>query len=149
MPSTFHDTTSSECSRPTGSQQVLISLVTIVLFVFLCFWWPMTVGTRQASAIDQEGSVWVNRTMKSLDLEHKVGQLLQIRYYADYKDFEDPEYIALRNQIQKYHVGSLVLYIHGNSSGLIRVSPVEAARVANQLQHDSELPLLLAGDIER
>jgi len=36
-----------------------------------------------------------------------------------------------------------------NSSGPIRSSPLNAARVANRLQRDSKLPLLLAADIER
>jgi hypothetical protein len=34
--------------------------------------------------------------------------------------------------------------MHFNRSG-----PLDAARIANQLQHDSKLPLLLAADLER
>src|SRR5260370_26544053 len=39
--------------------------------------------------------------------------------------------------------------MHFNKLGSIRSSPLNAAKVANQLQQDSKLPLLLAADLER
>jgi beta-N-acetylhexosaminidase len=92
---------------------------------------------------------WVETTLKTLTLEKKVGQLIQIRFYADYPTLETPEYKQLRSEIQQYGIGSLLFGMHTNESGLIRVSPVNVARAANQLQSDSELPLLLAADLER
>jgi hypothetical protein len=104
-----------------------------------------------AKARDKHGSgdVWADRTLKVLALEEKVGQMLQVRYYIDYKDFESPEYKQIRDQVQKYHIGSVVCGMHFNKSGPIRSSPLDAAKVANQLQQDSKLPLLLAADLER
>ena len=75
--------------------------------------------------------------------------MLQIRYYGDYNSFDSPEYVSLRDEIRKYHIGSVILYVHSQSTGLIRVSPMEVARVANRLQADSDLPLLMSADIER
>src|ERR1700731_2682605 len=92
---------------------------------------------------------WVKKTLSALSLEEKVGQMLQIRYYGDYNSFDSPEYVSLRDEIRKYHIGSVILYVHSQSTGLIRVSPMEVARVANRLQADSDLPLLMSADIER
>jgi beta-N-acetylhexosaminidase len=92
---------------------------------------------------------WVERMLGQLSLEEKVGQMLQIRYYADYNDFESSEYRQVRDQIEEYHIGSAVFGMHFNKSGPIRSSPLDAAKVANQLQQDSKLPLLLAADLER
>jgi beta-N-acetylhexosaminidase len=92
---------------------------------------------------------WTEKTLKGLSLEEKIGQMLQVRYYADYRDFEGIEYRQLRETLQKYHIGSVVFGMHFNHSGPVRGSPLDAARVANQLQRDSNLPLLLAADIER
>src|SRR5258706_459805 len=92
---------------------------------------------------------WVERTLRRLPLEEKVGQMLQVRYYADYKDFESPDYKQVRDQLEKYHIGSVVCGMHFNKFGPIRSSPLDAAKVANQLQRDSKLPLLLAADLER
>jgi beta-N-acetylhexosaminidase len=96
-----------------------------------------------------EGREWVDQTLKELSLEEKVGQMLQVRYYLDYKSFEDPEYKLLLEELRNYHIGSVVCGMHFDKAGPIRSSALEAARVANQLQADSKLPLLLAADLER
>jgi beta-N-acetylhexosaminidase len=102
--------------------------------------------TKSAYGIN---SVWVEQTLKHLSLEEKVGQMLQVRGYVDYKDYEGPEYKRIQEQLQKYHIGSVVFGMHFNKSGPIRSAPVDAAKAANRLQHDSKLPLLLAADLER
>jgi len=102
-----------------------------------------------ALALTKEGRSWVEQTLKGLSLEEKVGQMLQVRYYADYKNFESNEYKYLCNELQEYHIGSVVFGMRFSHSGPVRSSPLDAARVANQMQRDSKLPLLLAADIER
>lgn len=96
-----------------------------------------------------EGREWVDQTLKELSLEEKVGQMLQVRYYLDYKNFDGPEYNLIREELRNYHIGSVVCGMHFDKAGPIRSSALEAARVANQLQADSKLPLLLAADLER
>ena len=94
-------------------------------------------------------SNWAQNTLSRLSLEEKVGQMLQVRYYADYQSFESAEYRDLRDQIRKYHIGSVVFGMHFNGSGAIRATPLRAAQIANQLQTESYLPLLFAADLER
>jgi beta-N-acetylhexosaminidase len=98
---------------------------------------------------EQTKTTWAARTLNTLSLEEKVGQMLQVRYYADYESFESAEYQQVRDQILKYHIGSLVFGMHFNSLGPIRSTAIAVAKVANQLQRDSKLPLLLAADVER
>lgn len=99
--------------------------------------------------LTKEGRTWAEQTLKSLTLEEKVGQMFQLRYYADYKDFNGYDYKVLRDELQKYDIGSVVFGMHFSNAGPVRSSPLDAARVANQLQRDSKLPLLLAADLER
>ena len=99
--------------------------------------------------VTKGGRNWVEQTLKRLTLEEKVGQMLQIRCYPDYKDFDSYEYRHLRDQLRKYHIGSVVVGMHFNHSGPLRALPLEAATVANELQKDSDLPLLIAADVER
>src|SRR5579864_283021 len=75
--------------------------------------------------------------------------MLQIRYYGDYRNFESVGYLRLRDDLQKYHMGSVVFGMHFTHGGPIRIPPLDAARVANQMQNDSKLPLLVAADVER
>lgn len=99
--------------------------------------------------INKANVVWIEQTLKQLSLEEKVGQMLQVRCYPSYKDFESPDYKRVQNQLEKYHIGAAVLGMHFDKSGPLRSSPLDLAEVANQLQHDSKLPLLLAADLER
>ncbi len=99
--------------------------------------------------LTNEGRVWVEKVLKRLSLEEKVGQLLQVRYYTDYTSVDSLEYKHLRDEIQKYHIGSAVFGMHFNNSGPVRSSPLDSAKVSNQMQSDSKLPLLLAADVER
>src|SRR5437870_303217 len=101
---------------------------------------------RNLSEVERK---WVEERLKALTLEEKIGQMLQVRYYADYPDFQRGEYVHLREELRKYHIGSVVFGMHFNKSGPVRSSALDAAKIANQLQSDSELPLLLAADLER
>src|SRR6266436_2614829 len=100
-------------------------------------------------ALTKEGRSWVEQTLKGLSLDEKVGQMLQVRYYSDYGNIGSNEYKYLRDELGKYHIGSVVFSMQSNSSGPVRSSPLDAAKAANQLQRDSKLPLLLAADLER
>ena len=105
---------------------------------------------RTAALAQEESKGWAETTLKRLTLEEKIGQMLQVRYFADYKSFDRGDYLQLRDALRKYHIGSLVYGMHITKSGAwIRVSARDAARVANRLQRDSQLPLLLAADLER
>src|SRR3989442_13945005 len=52
--------------------------------------------------LTKEGPQWAERTLKRLSLEDKVGQMLQGRYYAAYKDFATAEYQHVRDELQKH-----------------------------------------------
>src|SRR5438093_8276451 len=95
----------------------------------------------------KEAGKWVEETLKGLSLEEKVGQMLQVRYYVDYPSFDSAEYKHVRDELQKYGIGSVVLGMHFNRLGAVRSAARDAAEVANHMQNDSKLPLLLAADL--
>ena len=99
--------------------------------------------------LTDDGRRWVESTLKKLSLEEKVGQMLNIRYFTDFQNFNSDGYKQFRDQMQKYHIGSVVLTVHVDGPTLLKNPPLEVAAVANQLQRDSSLPLLIAADFER
>jgi beta-N-acetylhexosaminidase len=99
--------------------------------------------------LTKDGHRWVEKTLKKLSLEEKVGQMLNIRYFTDFQNFDSDAYKRFRDTLRKYHIGSVVLTVHVDGSKLLKNPPLEVAAVANQLQRDSELPLLIAADFER
>src|SRR5215475_9730389 len=99
--------------------------------------------------LSSDGKHWAEQTLKRLSLEEKVGQMLNVRYFTDFQNFDSSGYQQFRDQMQKYHLGSVTLTVHTDGPILLRNGPLEVSAVANQLQRDSKLPLLIAADFER
>ncbi len=76
-----------------------------------------------------DGQRWVKHTLKSLSLEEKVGQMLNVRYFTDFQNFDSAGYQQFREQMQKYHLGSVVLTVHTDGP-ILRPSAPRAIRIA-------------------
>jgi beta-N-acetylhexosaminidase len=99
--------------------------------------------------ITPAGDKWAEKMLRKLTLEEKVGQVFMIWCRASFLNVENPEYLQLREAMQKYHVGSFAMTVHVDGPYLLRSEPYEAAELLNRLQSDSKLPLLFAADFER
>jgi len=95
------------------------------------------------------GEKWAEKTLHKLTLEEKVGQVFMIWCRASFLNVDNPEYLQLVEDMQKYHVGSFAMTVHVDGPYLRRSEPYEAADLLNRLQKDSKLPLLFAADFER
>ena len=92
---------------------------------------------------------WAESTLGTLSLEEKVGQLFMVRMRVEFLGNQSPEYLRLRDSIRKYHVGSLAMSIPAAGHFLNGNDRYQTVTLMNQLQSDSKLPLLVAGDFER
>jgi len=105
----------------------------------------------QAPALPAEhlDDSWAEKTLKSLSLEEKVGQLFMVRLRVEYFNGRSPSYFELRNNIRKYHIGSVAMSAppQGRTRDIRRRFLV--VTLLNQLQEEAKLPLLVAGDFER
>jgi beta-N-acetylhexosaminidase len=99
--------------------------------------------------LTQAGDKWAHKTLRHLTLEEKVGQVFMIWCRASFLNVENPEYLQLREAMNKYHVGSFAVTVHVDGPYLLRSEPYEAAELLNSLQKESKLPLLFAADFER
>src|SRR5580700_4454204 len=99
--------------------------------------------------LTHDGEKWAQKTLRKLTPEEKVGQVFMIWCRASFLNLENPEYLQLRDAIEKYHVGSFAMTVHVDGPYLLRSEPYEAAELLNRLQSDSKLPLLFAADFER
>ncbi len=79
---------------------------------------------------------WVDSLMKKLTIDQKIGQLFMIQAYSNAKNQKVEELIK---QINRYHVGG-VIFMQGG--------PTAQAKITNQFQKASEVPLLIAIDGE-
>jgi beta-N-acetylhexosaminidase len=124
-----------------------------VLFVVLAFALPTFAKDKQPRPgpihLTRERQKWAEKTLRKLTLEEKIGQVFMIWCRASFLNVENPEYLQLREAMQKYHVGSFGMTVHVDGPFLLRSEPYEAAELLNRLQRDSKLPLLVAADFER
>jgi len=97
---------------------------------------------------DHNGEKWAEKTLKKLSLEEKVGQLFMIWTRAQFLNVNSSEYAQLRDNMNKYHVGSFAMSVPYEPPFLYKTEPYEAAELLNNLQQDSKLPLLIAADFE-
>ena len=99
--------------------------------------------------LDRDGDKWARNALKKMSLEEKIGQLIMIWCRAEFLNVQDPEYIRMRDTMRKYHIGGFGMTVRVDGPFLLRNQPYEAAMLINQLQRDSELPLMFAADFER
>jgi beta-N-acetylhexosaminidase len=126
----------------------LVAVISIALTV------PALAGevadaAADAAANDAGAARWAERTLRKMSLEEKAGQLFMIWAKVEFMNSDGPEYLRLRDAMQKYHLGSFAITSPLDGGLLQKGSPLEAAALTNQLQRDSALPLLFAADFER
>jgi beta-N-acetylhexosaminidase len=104
---------------------------------------------RPAPVSATQGDKWAAKTLRSLTVEEKIGQVFMIWCRASFLNVESPEYLQWLEAMKKYHVGSFAMSVHVDGPFLLRTEPYEAAELLNRLQKESKLPLLFAADFER
>jgi beta-N-acetylhexosaminidase len=95
------------------------------------------------------GDRWAEKTLRSMRVEEKVGQVFMIWCRASFLNLESPEYLQWLEDMRKYHVGGFAMSVHVDGPFLLRSEPYEAAELLNRLQKQSKLPLMFAADFER
>jgi beta-N-acetylhexosaminidase len=125
------------------------NLLTICLLLTLALPAFAKEKAKHSPATATRGDRWAEKTLRSLTVEEKIGQVFMIWCRASFLNLEAPEYLQWLEAMQKYHVGSFAMSVHVDGPFLLRTEPYEAAELLNRLQKQSKLPLLFAADFER
>jgi len=96
-------------------------------------------GGAGLTAGHREAEEWAEKTLASLPLEKKVGQMICEQMRGEYAAEDDPAFRRLSRLVKEYGIGGFVLY--GGT-------PHDTARLLNRLQEASEVPLLISADFE-
>ncbi len=92
---------------------------------------------------------WAEKTLKSLSLEEKVGQLFMVRLRVEYFNGRSPSYFELCDNIRRYHIGSVAMSAPPQGRARDIRHRYDVVTLLNQLQEEGKIPLLVAGDFER
>jgi beta-N-acetylhexosaminidase len=89
--------------------------------------------------------------LRSLTLEEKIGQMIEVRGIMRFYSADDPVFLKLVGDIKKYHLGAVHLTVDVDGPLLIRAQPYEAAMTVRRLQKEahSKVPLIFSADFER
>jgi len=84
--------------------------------------------------------VWARRTLARLTLQQKVAQMIGVRAFGLYQHRRSEDFQALLDQVRRLKVGCVVVF-----ESEVGSLPTQI----NALQQASDLPLLIAADMER
>src|ERR1700758_2496192 len=123
------------CSRAFSFFCKLICFLPLVIVVFL-----NSPGASAASPVrlNREGERWASTTLHKMTLEEKVGQMIMVWARVQFLNVESPEYLELREDMRKYHVGGFGVTVATDGPLLLKSQPLEAAFLTNGLQRDSK-----------
>ena len=109
--------------------------LTAILFVSLVL--PVSsLAQKRPSAQDR----WVERTLKSLTLRQKIGQMINVRMSGEFSHLSSEKFAEYKKEILESEVGGFTVY-RGEANSI--------ASLTNELQKISRVPLLIAADYER
>jgi beta-glucosidase-like glycosyl hydrolase len=118
-------------------------------------------AARAAEKRQKEADLWVQRTLKKMTLDEKVGQLIASSINAAYLSADSEEYQRLLHLVRDVKVGAFHVFGGGESMPQVMLNPVwgsgnaarkgdpyAAAVLLNKLQSESAIPLLTTADFE-
>jgi beta-N-acetylhexosaminidase len=82
---------------------------------------------------------WVDRTLESLNLRERVGQMINVWVLGDYTNSHDSSFAEVIRWIQRDHIGGVTMSLG---------SPIEVAAKLNAFQRAAKVPLMAGSDLE-
>jgi len=86
--------------------------------------------------VNKKAIAWADSTMKKMSVDEKIGQLFMVSAYSNRDTSHSNEIL---NQISTYYLGGIIFFQGG---------PLRQARLTNQYQQKSKIPLLIGMDAE-
>lgn len=92
-----------------------------------------------APTLGLSDATWVERTLASMTLEERVGQMLMLKLDGGFENVRGSSMREAERMITEAHVGGFAVGIG---------SPLDVAQKVNQLQARSRVPLIFGADLE-
>ena len=118
----------------------------------------VTAARPKAPPRDAVAARWVEKTLASMTLDEKIGQLLVSSFESTYLPDDSEAFSRLASRVTETHVGGFLVFggteaappvlLNPSYGTVIRGQPLEAAVTLNRLQRLAKVPLLNAADFE-
>ncbi|MFW6160267.1 MAG: glycoside hydrolase family 3 protein [Acidobacteriota bacterium] len=116
--------------------------VMIIGILFITIWGNRCarVPLKMDLSLDSSGKKWVRQTLDKMTVEEKIGQMICCRVQGIYAHRESEFIKNLEKLVRQEKVGGFILF---------RGEIYETAWLLNKLQQWTDVPLLIASDLER
>ncbi|HSP14093.1 MAG TPA: glycoside hydrolase family 3 protein [Thermoanaerobaculia bacterium] len=87
-----------------------------------------------------EAADWVDKTLRSMSLDEKIGQMIMSGTSVQaFRNPQSEDFEKIRRDVVEFHVGGV--HVHGGD-------PAAVALMINEMQHAAKVPLLIADNFE-
>ncbi len=90
--------------------------------------------------INRTGDDWVEKTLRSMTLREKIGQMMMMAFSGEFNNFGSDKFAETRRRIEKLKVGGFTLF-RGEANSI--------ASLTNEAQRLAKIPLFFSADYER
>jgi beta-N-acetylhexosaminidase len=109
----------------------------IIAILLVCL---ITNNVVLAQNNDKKQSKWVEKTLKSLTLREKIGQMINFRMSGEFANLNSEKFAEYKLNVKQNGIGGFTVY-RGDVNAI--------AVLTNELQRISKIPLLFSADYER
>lgn len=111
-------------------------LVLVLIFMTNC----AREAVKPSLALSDSGLRWAHKTLNQMTLDEKISQMIYCRFSGHFYNRDSSAMKRLESLVEEQKIGGLILF-----GGEV----FESAYLINKLQEKSEVPLLIASDLER
>jgi beta-N-acetylhexosaminidase len=124
---------------PTVNQRKSVQ-ITVALFLITLSFFALLGPLQKTAEANSDEAKWVDRTLKSLSLRERIGQMIVVSVTGEFTNASSERYGEIQKQITENKVGGIIV-----SWGSVN----EIAAMTNEFQRLAKIPLLVASDMER
>ncbi|HUL16617.1 MAG TPA: glycoside hydrolase family 3 N-terminal domain-containing protein [Terriglobales bacterium] len=92
---------------------------------------------------------WVDATLRKMNVDEKIGQLLFTTYHGSLTATDSPAYQQMLHDVTDLHVGGFINVTEASPLGYLKSQAYPTAVLNNQMQSKAKVPLLIGADFER
>jgi beta-N-acetylhexosaminidase len=108
---------------------------------------PEDSGKNQ-KALSAEAQRWVERTLRHMTTNEKIGQIVFPSYFGGYEAAASDTYKDLLSRVENDQVGGFILATRRGPRGVELSHVYDTAILTNRLQEAAKIPLLIGADFE-
>jgi beta-N-acetylhexosaminidase len=105
-------------------------------------------ATLTVSAQDRQADAWIERTLRSMSVDQKIGQLLIPPVNAGFRSLSSPEFEKIREWLTKYHLGGIHVFGYSSHRPSAAGDAAGVAVLIHDMQRTAKVPLLITADFE-